>query len=100
MQAQSFFHLPRSLGSFASFFPAEVPPWEWLKVIGAALAGQTLGGAATTAKIPPGVHIEGAVFIHPTVKLPPYATIIGPASSLKIATAMTPTLRALPLRPA
>jgi hypothetical protein len=26
MQAQSFFHLPRSLGSFASFFPAEVPP--------------------------------------------------------------------------
>jgi NDP-sugar pyrophosphorylase family protein len=28
--------------------------------------------------IPPGVHVEGKVFIHPTVKLPPYATIIGP----------------------
>lgn len=79
VKASDFFTLPESLKPFAAYFPAEVPPWEWLKVIGAALAGQTLGGAATTAKIPPGVHIEGAVFIHPTVKLPPYATIIGPA---------------------
>jgi NDP-sugar pyrophosphorylase family protein len=31
------------------------------------------------AQIPSGVHIEGDVFLHPSVKLPAQATIIGPA---------------------
>jgi NDP-sugar pyrophosphorylase family protein len=30
-------------------------------------------------KIPPGVRVEGLVFIHASVKLPAYATLIGPA---------------------
>jgi NDP-sugar pyrophosphorylase family protein len=54
-----------------------VAPWEWLKRIGPALAAHKFEAALPVR--PAGVHIEGFVFIHPTVKLPPYATIIGPA---------------------
>jgi NDP-sugar pyrophosphorylase family protein len=77
VKASEFFTLPASLSSFAAQFPAEVAPWEWLKQIGKALAVQNFD-----APLPPrmaGVHIEGLVYIHPTVKLPPYATLIGPS---------------------
>lgn len=77
VKASDFFTLPPSLSVFATFFPGEVAPWEWLKRIGPALAANLPSGIP--AKLPPGVHVEGAVFIHPTVKLPPQATIIGPA---------------------
>jgi NDP-sugar pyrophosphorylase family protein len=75
--ASEFFTLPASLAPFAAYFPADVPPWAWIKAIGAALAAQDLTAIGATR--PPGVHIEGAVYLHPTVKLPAYATIIGPA---------------------
>lgn len=77
MIASDFFSLPQSLAAFAAHFPADVAPWEWLKRIGPALAAHKFE-AALLAR-PAGVHIEGFVFIHPTVKLPAYATIIGPA---------------------
>jgi NDP-sugar pyrophosphorylase family protein len=75
--AADFFTLPASLASFAAYFPADVAPWEWLRRIGPALAAHAFETAA--AARPPGVHLEGAVYLHPTVKLPAYATIIGPA---------------------
>ena len=77
MKASEFFALPPSLVRFAMFFPAGVAPWEWLKKIGAALAAAEFG--PNGLKIPPGVHLEGRVWLHPSVKLPAYATIIGPA---------------------
>lgn len=77
VKASDFFALPPSLARFAPFFPAEAAPWDWLKQIGAALAGLTANPAGP--KIPPGVHIEGKVWLHASVQLPPYATIIGPA---------------------
>jgi UDP-N-acetylglucosamine diphosphorylase / glucose-1-phosphate thymidylyltransferase / UDP-N-acetylgalactosamine diphosphorylase / glucosamine-1-phosphate N-acetyltransferase / galactosamine-1-phosphate N-acetyltransferase len=77
VKASDFFALPASLSRFASFFPAELPPWEWLKRIGAAL--ESVPAAALTQAIPPGVRIEGKVWLHPSVKLPAYATIQGPA---------------------
>jgi UDP-N-acetylglucosamine diphosphorylase / glucose-1-phosphate thymidylyltransferase / UDP-N-acetylgalactosamine diphosphorylase / glucosamine-1-phosphate N-acetyltransferase / galactosamine-1-phosphate N-acetyltransferase len=77
MKASDFFALPPSLAHFAPHFRPEVPPWEWLKQIGVALAA--LSESPAVPKCPPGVHLEGRVWIHPTVKLPPYATIIGPA---------------------
>jgi NDP-sugar pyrophosphorylase family protein len=77
VKASHFFTLPASLSPFAAFFPGDVAPWEWLKQIGAALAAQKSGPALP--KLPPGVHVEGAVYLHPSVKLPPQATIIGPA---------------------
>lgn len=65
------------MSRFASFFPADAAPWEWLKKIATALA--TVESGSSELKIPAGVHIEGNVWIHPTVKLPPFAVIIGPA---------------------
>ena len=76
MTASEFFTLPASLAGFGTFFKSDVHPWEWLKVIGAALSAQP---APVARAVPPGVQVEGAVWIDPTVKLPAYATIIGPA---------------------
>jgi NDP-sugar pyrophosphorylase family protein len=76
MKASEFFTLPPSLAPFAPHFPADVAPWEWLKQIGAALAA--LQQTPSTPTLPPGVHVEGKVWLHPSVKLPAHATIIGP----------------------
>jgi len=80
MHAADFFSLPESLSVFAPHFPAESAPWDWLRKIGPALAAaqQMEGLQATRPPIPPGVHIEGWVHIDPSVKLPAYATLIGP----------------------
>ncbi len=77
MKASEFFALPPSLVRFAPFFRADASPWEWLKQIGAALEAAEFG--ANELRVPPGVHLEGRVWLHPSVKLPPYATVIGPA---------------------
>ena len=77
MKASEFFALPPSLAGFAPFFPAGVAPWDWIKQIGAALEGAKFG--TLEVKIPSGVHLEGRVWLHSSVKLPAHATIIGPA---------------------
>jgi NDP-sugar pyrophosphorylase family protein len=77
MQAADFFSLPPSLAAFAAHFPADVPPWEWVRRIGPAL--REFKFEAALPPLPPGVHAEGFVHLDPTVKLPAYATIIGPA---------------------
>jgi UDP-N-acetylglucosamine diphosphorylase / glucose-1-phosphate thymidylyltransferase / UDP-N-acetylgalactosamine diphosphorylase / glucosamine-1-phosphate N-acetyltransferase / galactosamine-1-phosphate N-acetyltransferase len=78
MKASDFFSLPTSLAPFARHFRSDVAPWEWLKQIGAALATLTDAPTVPAGRLP-GVHIDGQVWLHPTVKLPAYATIIGPA---------------------
>jgi NDP-sugar pyrophosphorylase family protein len=75
--ASDFFALPPSLARFAPFFRADAPPWVWLTKIGAALEAAEF--AFEPRDIPPGVHLEGRVLLHASVKLPSYATIIGPA---------------------
>ena len=77
MKASDFFTLPASLAPFAAHFPADALPWEWLKRIGPALADCKTPPAKIV--FPPGVHVEGQVWLHPSVKLPAYATLIGPA---------------------
>lgn len=76
MHASSLFTLPESLSQFASHFPSDEAPWQWLKRIGTALGSIA---PAAHASVPQGVHIEGAVYLDPSVKLPPHAVIIGPA---------------------
>lgn len=76
MRASDFFTLPSSLSRFAPHFRPDVGPWEWLKQIGAALAAVSDGPRRT---FPTGVQVEGAVWVHESVKLPAYATLIGPA---------------------
>jgi len=75
VKASDYFTLPPSLAQFAAHFPADVAPWEWLRRIGPALTAQVFG----QPPLPPGVHVEGVVYLHPTVRLPHTATIIGPA---------------------
>jgi NDP-sugar pyrophosphorylase family protein len=75
MTAADFFALPPSLGTFSAHFPADTAPWTWLSRISDALADIPPG----ERHVPPGVQIEGKVWIDPSVKLPAYATIIGPA---------------------
>ena len=77
MKAADFFTLPPSLAPFAAHFRGDVAPWEWLKTIAAALAG--LSEPPASRALPAGVQVEGRVWLHPSVKLPPVATIIGPA---------------------
>ncbi|HWL15080.1 MAG TPA: UDP-N-acetylglucosamine diphosphorylase [Opitutus sp.] len=76
MNASEFFALPASLALFAEHFPADARPWEWLKRIGPALAA--LPPPTPRADLPPGVHVEGPVWLHPSAKLPAQATLIGP----------------------
>jgi UDP-N-acetylglucosamine diphosphorylase / glucose-1-phosphate thymidylyltransferase / UDP-N-acetylgalactosamine diphosphorylase / glucosamine-1-phosphate N-acetyltransferase / galactosamine-1-phosphate N-acetyltransferase len=76
MNAAEFFTLPESLAAFADVFKADVPPWEWLRQIGPALKAHPF---AEARRVPPGVQITGPVYLHESVKLPAYATIIGPA---------------------
>ena len=77
MKASDLFTLPPSLAVFAAHFPADLPPWEWVKRIEAALAAHEFPLAPRT--LPAGVHVSGKVHLDPSVKLPPYAVIIGPA---------------------
>ncbi len=77
MQASDFFTLPPSLAEFAPHFRADAAPWDWLREIVPALAAR-----AFAEPLPPhgsGVQITGPVYLHPTVRLPHTATIIGPA---------------------
>ena len=77
MIAAEFFALPASLSGFSAFFVGETAPWAWIKAIGPALAD--LKGNTADRSLPPGVHVEGEVWLDPTVKLPAHATLIGPA---------------------
>lgn len=80
MKAADFFTPPASLAAFAPFFDPATAPWAWLKRIGEALASLPKPPAqAGRSDVPPGVRIEGDVWLAADVKLPAYATIIGPA---------------------
>src|SRR5580704_3385847 len=78
MKAADFFTLPRSLAPFLAAFQPDAAPWEWLKQIGPALAARRLD-QPPLRPFPSGVQAEGWVYIHPSVKIPPTATFIGPA---------------------
>lgn len=75
-KASDLFDFPDSL-PFGDTFRPELAPWEWVPLIKAALRGFGLTGSA--ADRPCGLHISGDVYIHPSVKLPPFGSIQGPA---------------------
>lgn len=79
MKAADLFTLPDYFAHFAAHFAADAPPWQWVCSIGKALAAVDWDSLPLRGDIPPGVAIIGErVFIHPSVKLPPYASIEGP----------------------
>ena len=79
MKAQDLFQLPKSLEIFSDFFKPNVDPWEWVKNIKPALESIDFSKLESKKDIPAGLVIEGDVFIHPDVKLPPFGFIKGPA---------------------
>jgi bifunctional N-acetylglucosamine-1-phosphate-uridyltransferase/glucosamine-1-phosphate-acetyltransferase GlmU-like protein len=79
MRADELFTLPPSLARFAPFFAPEAPPWGWVAKIAAALESVPWKDFPPRQDLPPGLQIEGRVYLHPTVKLPAYGVIQGPA---------------------
>lgn len=77
MRADELFTYPEGM-PFSEFFTPDAEPWKWVGQIKEALRGLSTDPSAGPV-IPSGVHIEGAVYLDPSVKLPSYATLIGPA---------------------
>ena len=77
MKASDFFALPDSLQPFQGFFAPDAEPWQWLRQIAAAARG--IRGNLAGRSLPPGVHVEGEVWLDPSVRLTSQATLIGPA---------------------
>jgi UDP-N-acetylglucosamine diphosphorylase / glucose-1-phosphate thymidylyltransferase / UDP-N-acetylgalactosamine diphosphorylase / glucosamine-1-phosphate N-acetyltransferase / galactosamine-1-phosphate N-acetyltransferase len=84
--ARELFDWPENL-PFGTFFPAGATPWQWVSAIATALESEEAAVWFAHAEeslrersepIPAGVSLKGAVYLHPTVKLPPYAVIEGP----------------------
>lgn len=78
MKALELFLFPESL-PFAKYFESDANPWEWVVAIAEALSDFDFKNATGCQNFPKGLVIEGSVFIHPSVKLPPYGCIQGPA---------------------
>ncbi|MEM8866736.1 MAG: UDP-N-acetylglucosamine diphosphorylase [Verrucomicrobiota bacterium] len=76
ISAKDLFSFPTSL-PFADVFDLDLAPWEWVPLIKQALASFSFGEVG--ADIPAGFSIEGDVFLHPSVKLPPFGSFQGPA---------------------
>jgi len=76
LKARDLFDFPESL-PFDQVFSAELAPWQWVPLIAEAL--KAFPFESLRDEIPPGLHVEGQVFIHPSVKLPSFGSITGPA---------------------
>lgn len=76
VKAADFFDFPDSL-PFDRSFRADAAPWEWVGLIGSAL--QSMTPRVPSTPLPPGVHVSGPVHIDPSVQLPHFCTIVGPA---------------------
>ncbi|MDP0500468.1 MAG: UDP-N-acetylglucosamine diphosphorylase [Verrucomicrobiota bacterium JB022] len=78
MIAADLFDWPDSL-PFGHIFSLDLEPWRWLPLIAKALKEFDFAAHPPRTDIPPGLHVEGPVFIHPTAELPPFGYIKGPA---------------------
>jgi bifunctional N-acetylglucosamine-1-phosphate-uridyltransferase/glucosamine-1-phosphate-acetyltransferase GlmU-like protein len=76
LKASDLFEFPDSL-PFATYFLPELAPWLWLPEIKRALADFKF--PTTKLESTGGLKISGDVFIHPSVQLPPFGSIQGPA---------------------
>jgi len=78
LKAADLFDFPTSL-PFAHHFPNHTPPWEWVKRIEIALAEFSFADNLLNHEIPKGLEVGSKVFLHPSLKLPSYGVIEGPA---------------------
>ena len=78
MNASDLFHLPPSLPFQLDFNP-NANPWEWVSSISSALQRFDFASQSQREDIPRQFVVEGDVYIHPSVTLPSYGYIKGPA---------------------
>ena len=76
LKCSDLFDFPESL-PFSDVFSPDLAPWEWLPLIRECLANFTF--SKQDLEIPPGLHIEGPVYIGQGVRLPAFGSIQGPA---------------------
>lgn len=76
MFASDLFAFPDSL-PFGSVFRGELAPWEWVPLIKKALAEFDCAELGLERSC--GLQIRGPVYMHPSVRLPAYGSIEGPA---------------------
>lgn len=81
MKTEALIVRPESLEPFAGFFHPEAAPWEWIRSIQPALESMAwdVYPRQDEFSIPAGVHLEGSVYLHESVRLPHTGTLIGPA---------------------
>ena len=79
LNASDFFTIPESF-QFKDSFDLSDSPWNWIKQIKYVLDNYNFKSiqGINPNKIPKNFHINGSVFIDPSVKLPPYGSISGP----------------------
>ena len=75
MEASELFDSPNSL-PFGAAFSGSASPWQWLVSISLAL--EDISDNKDDLKCPIGLELEGPVFIHPSIKLPAYGSIMVP----------------------
>jgi len=77
VRASELFNLPAHF-PFQDFFKKNDYPWDWVAQISQALESFNFKEASKREDISHELTVEGNVFIHPNVKLPPYGYIKGP----------------------
>jgi UDP-N-acetylglucosamine diphosphorylase / glucose-1-phosphate thymidylyltransferase / UDP-N-acetylgalactosamine diphosphorylase / glucosamine-1-phosphate N-acetyltransferase / galactosamine-1-phosphate N-acetyltransferase len=75
MRADELFTLPADF-PFAEHFPPHAAPWDWLRTIASALRDIK---RRVPDSLPPGLCIQGEVYLEDGVELPPFGMLIGPA---------------------
>ena len=79
MNASQLFQLPED-SPFKECFSPEAPPWEWVSLIAVVLRAFDFDSHLSGRRsYPPGVTIGEQVFLHPSVEIPPYCVVQGPA---------------------
>ncbi|MDR2735585.1 MAG: UDP-N-acetylglucosamine diphosphorylase [Puniceicoccales bacterium] len=73
MKAKDFFQFPENFGHFREYFSLDQAPWEWLVMIKIALEEKNL--ANQPLGVYGGVSLGRNVYIHPSVRLPHFATL-------------------------
>lgn len=75
IKASDLFEIPTGF-KFSSYFNLDLHPWEWVPIIKDVLEGIEFPKLPFISN---GVYIGEKVYIHPSVRLPAYACIEGPA---------------------
>jgi NDP-sugar pyrophosphorylase family protein len=78
MIAEEFFDIEEPW-RFSKYFSMDENPGFWIKNINSALLGELKNFENAKRNIPAGCYVDGNVFIHESVQLPPVCVINGPA---------------------